>query len=96
MMMGKIQEMEEDVIGEEKSIMEYLRKQVPDWDDEVKCTARFKAFSGQRTDWEPLYVFWRDLILNVARHLHIFIIRPSQVSSFYFSTLLSIISDDKN
>lgn len=83
--MGKIQEMEDGVTGEEEeeSIMEYLRKQVPDWDDEVKCTARFKAFSGQRTDWEPLYVFWRDLILNVARHLHIFIIRPSQVNVWF-------------
>lgn len=90
--MGKIQEMEKDVTGvKEESIMEYLRKQVPDWDDEIKCTARFKAFSGQRTDWEPLYVFWRDLILNVARHLHIFIIRPSQVCFFFFTSLLFLL-----
>ncbi|XP_060217515.1 uncharacterized protein LOC132644878 isoform X1 [Lycium barbarum] len=74
--------MEDDVISKE-SLMEYLRKQVPDWDDEVKCISRFKAFSGQRTDWEPLYHFWKDLILKVARHLHIFIIRPSQVKIWF-------------
>ncbi|KAK4379791.1 hypothetical protein RND71_001653 [Anisodus tanguticus] len=67
----------------QQRVMEYLRKQVADWDDEVKCISRFKAFSGQRSDWEPLYVFWRDLILKVARHLHIFIIRPSQVKIWF-------------
>ncbi|MCD7457714.1 hypothetical protein HAX54_035948 [Datura stramonium] len=87
-MMGKIQQMDDDVAGGEESIskeklMEYLRKEVPDWDEEVKCIGRFKAFSGQRTDWEPLYVFWRDLILKVARHFHIFIIRPSQVEIWF-------------
>lgn len=90
-MMGKIQQMEDDVTGggggeesiSKEKLMEYLRKEVPDWDEEVKCIARFKAFSGQRTDWEPLYVFWRDLILKVARHLHIFIIRPSQVEIWF-------------
>ncbi|PHU30348.1 hypothetical protein BC332_02441 [Capsicum chinense] len=75
---GKIQEMEDDV-----TVEEYLRKEVADWDDEVKCVAKFKAFSGQRSDWESLYVFWRDLILKVARHLRIFIIRPSQVKMWF-------------
>nr|XP_009759356.1 PREDICTED: charged multivesicular body protein 7 isoform X2 [Nicotiana sylvestris] len=81
--MGKNQQME-SVKGEEESrLIEYLRKEVPDWDDEVKLIARYKAFSGQRSDWEPLYIFWRDLILKVARHLHIFIIRPSQVKIWF-------------
>lgn len=78
--MGKSQQMGTVKGEEESSLIEYLRKEVLDWDDEVKLIARYKAFSGQRSDWEPLYLFWRDLILKVARHLHIFIIRPSQVS----------------
>lgn len=60
---------------------ELIRKEVSDWDNEVMASARFKAFSGQRSDWEPRYFFWRDLIINLARHLRLFIIRPSQVSS---------------
>lgn len=69
------------------SVKEFIRKQVPDWDDEIMATARFKAFSGQRSDWEPKYLFWKDLILKIARHLDLFIIQPSQVLSlltFFF------------
>lgn len=61
-----------------------VRKEVDDWDDEAKCRARFKALSGQRSDWEPLYCFWRDLILKAARHLGIFLIRPSHVKRLWF------------
>ncbi|XP_019163162.1 PREDICTED: uncharacterized protein LOC109159513 [Ipomoea nil] len=66
-------------------VKEFLKKEVPEWDDEANARARFKAFSGQRCDWEPLYLFWRDLILKVARHLRVFIIRPSQVKMIWFS-----------
>nr|GMD68840.1 charged multivesicular body protein 7 isoform X1 [Ipomoea batatas] len=66
-------------------VKEFLKKEVPEWDDEANVRARFKAFSGQRCDWEPLYLFWRDLILKVARHLRVFIIRPSQLKMIWFS-----------
>ncbi|XP_021897237.1 charged multivesicular body protein 7 isoform X2 [Carica papaya] len=66
------------------SIKEYL-KEVPDWDDEVMATARFKAFSGQRLDWEPKFRFWRDLILNICRHFGLFIVQPSQVKNIWFN-----------
>nr|GMD66674.1 charged multivesicular body protein 7 isoform X1 [Ipomoea batatas] len=66
-------------------VKEFLKKEVPEWDDEANVRARFKAFSGQRCDWEPLYLFWRDLILKVARHLRVFIIRPSHLKMIWFS-----------
>lgn len=74
---------EGDEVG--NKVKEFLKNEVPDWEDEAKVSARFKAFSGQRCDWEPLYLFWRDLILKVARHLRVFIIRPSQVKTVWFS-----------
>ncbi|CAO2207929.1 unnamed protein product [Urochloa humidicola] len=43
------------------------------WDDpdSVDLRARFKAFTGQRRDWpQPTLLFWKDLILRVARRLH--------------------------
>lgn len=61
------------------SVREFVRREVPGWDDEVVSTARFKAFSGQRPDWEPRYHFWKDLIIKVARHFGLLIIQPSQV-----------------
>ncbi|GKV23339.1 hypothetical protein SLEP1_g33077 [Rubroshorea leprosula] len=67
------------------SMREFLRKEVPDWDDEVTATARFKAFSGQRFDWEPKFQFWRDLILRISRHFGFFMIRPSQVKNEWFN-----------
>ncbi|KAI3693832.1 hypothetical protein L1987_76785 [Smallanthus sonchifolius] len=66
-------------------VRELIRKQVPDWDSDVMVATRFKAFSGQRSDWEPRYHFWKDLIINIARHLNIFIIRPSVVRSVWFN-----------
>eukprot|EP00268_Persea_americana_P012555 TRINITY_DN15330_c0_g1_i1.p1 TRINITY_DN15330_c0_g1~~TRINITY_DN15330_c0_g1_i1.p1 ORF type:complete len:413 (+),score=84.46 TRINITY_DN15330_c0_g1_i1:180-1418(+) len=67
------------------SVAEFVREEVPDWDDEVVATARFKAFSGQRSDWEPRFFFWRDLILKVARYLGVFTIQASEVRSNWFS-----------
>ncbi|PIN20113.1 hypothetical protein CDL12_07210 [Handroanthus impetiginosus] len=75
---------EADEKNEAAAVAAFIRKEVEDWDDEVKSRARFKALSGQRSDWESLYRFWRDLILNVARHLGIFIIRPSHVKRLWF------------
>lgn len=67
------------------SVAEYIRKEVPDWDDVIIANARFKAFSGQRSDWEQKYFFWRDLIFKVSRHLGLFIISPSEVRSSWFN-----------
>lgn len=69
---------------EEEEAAAFVRKEVADWDDEVKSRTRFKALSGQRSDWEALYCFWRDLIVKTARHLHIFLIRPSRLSRLWF------------
>lgn len=69
-------------------VEEIVRREVPDWDDDVAATARFKAFSGQRSDWEPKFLFWRDLIIRVARKLGVCTVRPSEVSEFYALKLL--------
>ncbi|KAG1328317.1 charged multivesicular body protein 7 [Cocos nucifera] len=50
------------------AVEEVVRREVPDWDDEVASAARFKAFSGQRSDWEHRFLFWRDLILKHEMH----------------------------
>ncbi|XP_022757712.1 charged multivesicular body protein 7 isoform X2 [Durio zibethinus] len=68
-----------------KSVKEFIREDVADWDDELIATARFKAFSGQRSDWEPKFQFWKDLIVKISRHFGLFIISPSQVKNEWFS-----------
>ncbi|KAM5558511.1 hypothetical protein ABKV19_020292 [Rosa sericea] len=70
---------------ESEKVRELIRKEVQDWDDELVCRARFKAFSGQRPDWEPIYLFWRNLILTIARQLGLFIIRPSHLKTHWFN-----------
>ncbi|KAM0954617.1 putative Snf7 family protein [Dioscorea sansibarensis] len=67
------------------SVEELVRREVADWDDEVVCNARFKAFSGQRSDWEPNFLFWRDLIIKIARHLGVCILDASEVKNVWFS-----------
>ncbi|GAB2294388.1 hypothetical protein Dimus_028595 [Dionaea muscipula] len=67
------------------SVEEFIREEVPDWNDEVKVTARFKSFSGQRSDWEPQFLFWRDLILKIARHFRFFHLSPSQMREHWFN-----------
>ncbi|KAL8544743.1 hypothetical protein ACS0TY_005102 [Phlomoides rotata] len=69
---------------EAAAVAAFVRKEVEEWDDEAKSRARFKALSGQRSDWEPLYCFWRDLILKTCRHLRIFLIRPSRLRRLWF------------
>ncbi|XP_077218494.1 SNF7 family protein [Tasmannia lanceolata] len=66
------------------SVVDFIRREVPDWDDEVISVARFKAFSGQRWDWEPKFLFWRDLILKLARHLGVFFILAPEVKNNWF------------
>ncbi|RVW41544.1 hypothetical protein CK203_068106 [Vitis vinifera] len=50
---------------ESEAVREFIRREVKDWEEEAIATARFKAFSGQRSDWEARYQFWRDLILKL-------------------------------
>ncbi|CAM8936185.1 unnamed protein product [Rhodiola kirilowii] len=74
----------------EGRVGEFIRTQVADWDDESVATARFKAFSGQRTDWEPKYLFWKNLILKVASHLNLFIINPSELQMYKDGEIITI------
>ncbi|KAG9459999.1 hypothetical protein H6P81_004507 [Aristolochia fimbriata] len=69
----------------DSSVADFIRHEVPDWDDDVVSAARFKAFSGQRSDWEPKFIFWRDLILKVARHLGVFVIQVQEVKNKWFA-----------
>ncbi|XP_078173864.1 uncharacterized protein LOC144567574 isoform X2 [Carex rostrata] len=56
-----------------------------DWDDDAAWDyGRMKALSGQRSDWEPLFLFWRRLILLVASHLRISVIPASRVKNHWF------------
>lgn len=63
---------------------DFIRTQIPDWDDDVIATARFKAFSGQRSDWEARFQFWRGLIMKVAGHLGHIIIDTEEVKNKWF------------
>nr|XP_017243281.1 PREDICTED: charged multivesicular body protein 7 isoform X2 [Daucus carota subsp. sativus] len=67
-------------------IKDWLLKELgKDWEDDDKMRPKFKGFSGQRSDWEPNYIFWRDLIINLSRHLRVLFITPSQVKSVWFN-----------
>ncbi|KAL3517339.1 hypothetical protein ACH5RR_019928 [Cinchona calisaya] len=74
-------------VGEEEEhlrVRELVKREIEDWDDPVKAVALFKGFSGQRSDWEGRYLFWRDLIIRVSRHLGTLIIRPSRLKNIWF------------
>lgn len=71
--------------GERESpLAAFLRAEVPDWDDEVVCRARYKGFTGQRADWENRLQFWKDLVVKCARHLGLVVIEPSKVQHQWF------------
>ena len=61
--------------------LEAVKAEAPDWDDDVVWEGRFRAFSGQKSDWASRYFFWRDLIVRVARRLGVLSFRSSEVSS---------------
>lgn len=67
------------------NVKDFIAKEVPDWNDEVIAVARFKAFSGQRSDWQPNFIFWRNLIIKIATHFHFLLIKPSQVKNDWFN-----------
>ncbi|KAI4301607.1 hypothetical protein L6164_034868 [Bauhinia variegata] len=66
-------------------VRDFIVKEVADWDDEMLASARFKAFSGQRSDWESKFHFWRDLIIKISRYFGLLIINPSQVKNDWFN-----------
>lgn len=47
--------------------------------------ARFKDFSGQRSDWNPVFLFWRDLILSICLRFGILFLRPSSLINKCFN-----------
>ncbi|KAL6627734.1 hypothetical protein ACP70R_031460 [Stipagrostis hirtigluma subsp. patula] len=59
------------------------------WWDNPDCAdhrARFKAFTGQRGDWpQPTLLFWKDLILRVARRLRLCSAPAHLVTSAWFA-----------
>ncbi|XP_022938857.1 charged multivesicular body protein 7 [Cucurbita moschata] len=71
--------------SKELLVREFIREKVPDWDNELVATARFKAFSGQKSDWEPRYLFWRDLILTIAHQFNFIFLKPSEIKNQWFS-----------
>ncbi|XP_027351716.1 uncharacterized protein LOC113862744 isoform X2 [Abrus precatorius] len=66
-------------------VRDFIAKEVPNWNDEMVAVARFKAFSGQRCDWQPNFLFWRHLIIKIATHFGLLLIRPSQVKNDWFN-----------
>lgn len=70
---------------ENGTVGEFIRSEVGDWDDEAVGTARFKAFSGQKSDWEAKYDFWKLLILKIARRFGLLVIRPLDVKNNWFN-----------
>eukprot|EP00250_Pteridium_aquilinum_P029955 c40402_g1_i1 orf=272-1537(-) len=62
----------------------WLVSKVPGWDDDVMCAARFKALTGQRTDWEGRFLFWRELIIDLARHLNLLVLDTHAVEHSWF------------
>ncbi|XP_008672527.1 uncharacterized isoform X1 [Zea mays] len=58
------------------------------WDDldSADLRARFKAFTGQRSDWpQPTVLFWKDLLLRVARRLRVCSAPAHHVTSAWFA-----------
>lgn len=74
------------------SVRDFIAKEVADWDDDVIAVARFKAFSGQRCDWEPSFLFWKQLIIKIATHFRLLLIRPSEVSTRWYQVFRISIS----
>jgi charged multivesicular body protein 7 len=70
---------------ESGTVGEFIRTEVGDWDDEAVGTARFKAFSGQKCDWESRYEFWKALILKIARRFGLLVISPLDVKNNWFN-----------
>jgi hypothetical protein len=75
-------------MGDENVLRGFLEKVVPDWKDDDFARARFKAFTGQKQDWEEKLNFWRDMIIKVARHLDVCVIDTVAVRIWRSSILI--------
>ncbi|XP_002989143.2 charged multivesicular body protein 7 [Selaginella moellendorffii] len=69
----------------EVEVRTLVEREVPGWaEDDVKVDALFKAFSGQREDWQGRLDFWRALIVKLARHLGLIVIDGREVQLRWF------------
>lgn len=69
------------MMTEKTSLLQaFLEQEWPEWRDDDFARARFKAFTGQKQDWEERINFWRDAIVKVARHLDLLIIDTKEVT----------------
>ena len=74
-------------------VKELIRKEIEDWEDEEVSRAWFKAFSGQKSNWEPTYRFRNHLLFSIARafpHSHHFTFPGTPFISLSLSLSLSL------
>lgn len=62
----------------------FLETEVPNWKEDDFARGRFKAFSGQKQDWDEKLSFWADLIVKAARHLDLVVIDTLVVKQKWF------------
>jgi hypothetical protein len=61
-------------------VHEFLEQALPEWNDEARMQARFRAFSNTDENFESQFDFWRHaLLLVAARHLNSAIIKTEEV-----------------
>eukprot|EP00249_Psilotum_nudum_P016223 c25727_g1_i1 orf=436-1713(-) len=68
----------------ESPLRSFIESEVPEWNDDVVGRTLVKAFSGQRTDWEGRFQFWKELVIKVARHLRLIVIDTDIVKNKWF------------
>jgi charged multivesicular body protein 7 len=71
-------------MAEESHVAAFLEAEVPDWGDEVISRARYKAFTGQRADYEARLQFWKTLVVKCARHLNLVVIDANVVQQKWY------------
>ncbi|CAK9868737.1 unnamed protein product [Sphagnum jensenii] len=71
-------------MAEESHVAAFLEAEVPDWGDEVISRARYKAFTGQRADYEARLQFWKTLVVKCARHLNLVVIDANMVQQKWY------------
>ncbi|KAL3691709.1 hypothetical protein R1sor_005360 [Riccia sorocarpa] len=70
--------------GNTSTLQDFLEQEWPEWKDDDFARAHFKAFTGQKQDWEERMNFWKDAILKVTRHLNLLIIDTEDVQQKWF------------
>jgi charged multivesicular body protein 7 len=77
-------------MAEESRVAAFLEAEVPDWGDEIISRARYKAFTGQRADYEARLQFWKTLVVKCARHLNLVVIDANMVRVRFFVSKSSV------